>query len=367
MSECRSVRRVIIVSRVKRNPYVSLLCDGLRQPDLGLQPSVTRQFSWGWMWRRRRDVDVLHIHWLELFFVCPTLGRSLKRWVSVMLGLLLGRVSGVCIVYTVHNILQHEGQRAGLVRWGNRVVFTLAHAVHVHDHETADLLRDEWGRRRDVYVIPHGNYVSAYPNECTRAEARKRLGLDEASFVYLFLGRVRPYKGIEELILAFKSLDEDAVLLVAGEVHEPSYEQSVRELAPPGALDVVDERIRLHLEFVDDEDLQTYFGACDICVLPYQHVTTSGAAILSFSFGVPIIAPRLGCFVQLVGDGERGLLYDAGATDGLRDALRLARQSDLGKMSAACTKFTESLDWKRIARQHAAMYQGAARGSEPCS
>ena len=344
-------RRVVIVSRVKRNPYVSLLCEGLRQPALNIQPSIVDQFSLGWMWRHRHDVDLLHFHWLELFFLYPSWTRSLKRWLSVMLGLVLARLCGISLVYTVHNIWQHEGQRSGLVWLGNRMILSLVQAVHVHDQETAECLPASC-RRAKVHVIPHGNYVSAYPNDCTRSEARSQLGLGESDFVYLFLGRVRPYKGIEELLIAFNALDDlAAVLLVAGEVHEPSYAQQIK------ALVAGDERIRLSLRFVSDARLQVYLNACDISVLPYRHVTTSGAGLLSLSFRTPIIAPAFGCFVELVGKDARGILYDPQDPDALRGALRQARAVDLDAMRAACARFVAELDWNKIARQHAAMYQ----------
>lgn len=351
------MRRVVIVSRVRRNPYAALLCQGLRQPGLGLEPSLSDQFSLGWVWRQRRRVEVIHLHWLELLFIYPQLWRSLKRWFSVMAGLLLARLWSVCLVYTVHNVWQHEGKRAGLVWLGNRVVFLLAQAVHVHDHETAEVLARRWGRRRGVYVIPHGNYVSAYPQTCSRAEARAQLGLAPQAFVYLFLGRVRPYKGIEELVAAFRGLaEDDAVLLIAGEAQEPEYAEQVRREA------ATDGRIRLALGHVADDALQVYFRACDVCVLPYRHVTTSGAGILALSFGVPLVAPRLGCFVELVGQsGERGLLYDPAAPEGLREALQAARRADLAAMGVAARRYAEELSWEAIAQEHAAMYQSCAR------
>jgi beta-1,4-mannosyltransferase len=352
MSAATRCKRVIIVSRVKRNPYVALLCEGLRQPDLGLAPSIVDHFSLGWMWHQRHAVDVLHIHWLELLFIYPSFWGSLKRWLSVMAGLVLARLCGVRMVYTLHNLWQHEGQHAALSWLGNRVIFALAQAVHVHDQETAEQLARQWGRRRGVHVIPHGNYVSAYRHDCTHVEARQCLQLADKMFVYLFLGRVRPYKGLEELLTAFKALaDPEAALIVAGEVHEPGYDQQLRALAQG------DERIRLNLQFVADDDLQVYLRACDVCVLPYRHVTTSGAAVLSFSFQVPIIAPRLGCFVSLVGqENERGILYNAQAPDGLCSALAQARQADLPAMIAACGAYAESLNWNDIARRHAATY-----------
>lgn len=350
--------RVVIVSRVKRNPYVQLLAEGLRQSDLRLDVRVDDHFSAGWVWRQRRAADVLHLHWLELFYTYPSLGRSLKRWVSVMLGLLLARLCGLRLVYTLHNLEQHEGRRPRLARWGHRVLLRLAHAVHVHDAETAATLARDWGRARGVHVIAHGSYVGAYPNTLSRGQARERLGLDASAFVYLSLGRVRPYKGLEELLQAFRQLpDGDAVLYVAGEVQDPGYERELEALAQGDA------RVRLALQFVPDEALQLYLNACDVAVLPYRHVTTSGAAILAFSFAVPVVAPRLGCFVDLVGAQERGSLFDPGAPAGLFAALQQVRTLDLAAMRQACAAYAREHGWSVLARRHAALYQRSRRGA----
>ena len=356
-----SLRRVVIVSRVRRNPYVTLLAEGLKQPDLKLAVTLSDSFSARWMWRNRRAVDVLHIQWLELLFVYATWARSVKRWLSVMVGLLIARLSGVCLVYTVHNLDQHEGRRLALTRAGNRVMFALAQRVHVHDADTAAQLRAQWGRTRGVHIIPHGSYVGAYPDTCTRDDARRRLGLDDAAFVHLHLGRVRPYKGVEELVAAFGALDDPAAaLVIAGEAQEPGYAATLQSQAQG------DGRIRLHLRFVADEELQFFFRAADVCVLPYRHVTTSGAAILSFSYGVPVVAPRLGCFRDMVHEGDarerRGLLYDPAAPDGLQAALAAVRNADLPAMRAACARAASELDWSRISRLHAAMYRSCPRG-----
>ena len=104
------------------------------------------------------------------------------------------------------------------------------------------------------------------------------------------------------------------------------------------------------------EEIQYYMNACDICVLPYRHVTTSGAAILAFSFARPIIAPRAGDFSQLVGE-TRGVLYqdvgdETGRTQALQAALRQARHLDLAAANAAALALARELDWGAIARLH---------------
>ena len=347
-------RRVVIVSRVRRNPYVQLLQDGLAQPDLGLSVSVSDTLSLKWMWHRRREVDVLHVHWLDLLLSYPTWWWTLKRLVTVVGALLLAKLSGVRLVYTVHNVWQHEGQNLWATHCANRAMFRLADAVHVHDEGTANELARRWGRRHGVHVIAHGNYVTAYPNTRTREEARQHLELSDDAYVYAFIGRIRPYKGLEDLVDAFGQIeDERARLVVAGEAQEDQFAAQVRAYAER------DRRIKMVAEFVAEDALQDYFAACDICVLPYRHVTTSGAAILAFSFGVPIIAPDMGCLGEMVGADERGLLYEAGSVASLRDAMIRAKLSDTGAWREASRRYAASLDWRTIARQHAEMYDYA--------
>ena len=110
-----------------------------------------------------------------------------------------------------------------------------------------------------------------------------------------------------------------------------------------------------------DNELQYYFRAADVAVLPYRAVTTSGAAYLAFSFEVPIVAPRLGPFPELVGQG-RGLLYDPATSDGLAGALRAACHLDTKAASAACRAFNRDHAWTRLARGHAALYRFACTG-----
>jgi glycosyltransferase involved in cell wall biosynthesis len=354
-------RRIVYLSKVKRNPYVVLLCQAVNRAGAGCEAGagchaeIDDQFSVGWVFRQRRQIDVLHVHWLELFFVYPGWAHSVRRWLSMMLGLALARVFGVRLVYTVHNIWQHESKRPGLVALANRWMLWLAHAVHVHDAETAEALKRRWGRRRHVFVIAHGNYVGAYPDIITRQEAREQLGLPPQAFVYLSLGRVRPYKGLEDLLQAFMQVaSPDTLLVVAGEPQEAEFGQELRALVQDDA------RFRLDLQFVPDDALQRYFRACDICVLPYRHVTTSGAAVLAFSFGTPIVAPRIGCF-KLVADGGRGILYAPEDDASLEQALREARQADLGAMREAVRRYAAALDWDVLAREHLAMYRAIER------
>jgi len=346
--------RVALVSTVAMNPYVELLRRALDAIP-GVRAESTRDLTPAWVWRRRRRLDVIHLHWVELQIASPSRGRALKKFARLMAALLLARVEGIAFVYTVHNLAHHEGQNARLNRWANRLIFALADAVHVHDEGVAAQLAALYGRKRGVYVVPHGNYIGAYPVGGTREDARLHLGLLPHHKVFLFLGQIRPYKGVEELIAAFRRLEGEAyVLLIAGNPQDAAYAARV-EAAARG-----DARIHLRLGYVPDEELHRYLLAADADVLPYREVTTSGAALLAFSFGLPIVAPRIGCFPALV-EGNRGVLYEPDDPRGLVDALRQAAALDRDAARREALAYAESLGWDRLAQEHLAAYRKARR------
>jgi glycosyltransferase involved in cell wall biosynthesis len=138
-------------------------------------------------------------------------------------------------------------------------------------------------------------------------------------------------------------------LLIAGHAHDAAYGAALQKLAEG------DQRIRLDLTFVADEDIQYYMRAADVCVLPYRSGTTSGAALLAFSFGCPLIAPDVFPFRPLLAGGS-GLLY-SNAPDALAQALADATQMDIPAASERALAVARRLDWQLIARQHLSVYQ----------
>lgn len=354
-----SQMRVIIAAPAHLNPYPVLLQRAVQEADPSLSCELWR---WGLSWRRLlgpRRPHVLHLHWIEILYRhyarWPT---PLLLWLHTLLAIGVARLLGVRIVYTVHNVWQHrqEGQR--LYRLANSVVLRLAHAVHVHGEPSRDELLHSFRCRCPVVIIPHGNYVTWYPNECGREEARQRLGLPPDGFVYLSLGNVRPYKGIEELLRSFAEVKgEGLVLMIAGRVPQPEYKERLQALAAS------DPRVRLYLDYVPDDEVQFFMNGADVAVLPYRRATTSGAAILALSFGLPVVAPALGPFPSLLGQGA-GLLYDPRRPQGLMEALRAVRQMDLAAARRAAWEAAHRLDWEPIGRQFAALYRRITKGIE---
>ncbi len=350
--------RVVQATRVTQNPYVSLLGQAMQAQAPGLDWWVTADLSPEWAAAHGERIDVLHLHWPNLFYQAEGRwgrARSLLSLLKVLSGL---QVKGVALVHTVHNLVPHESPTVALDWLATLWLLRYADVIHVHDPETArEVGRVRWGRRRErVWVIPHGHYLDAYPNTRSRTETRRRLDVPEDAFVYLFLGQIRPYKGVDDLLDAFRRVGrEQDCLIVAGNAR-PRDGAYVERLLRRGA---ADPRLRIQVGYVPDDEVQDYMNAADICVLPYRRAVTSGSALLAFSFGRPIVAPRLGPFPRLVGADERGILYDPQSEGGLAAALGRARELDLATMGTAALAYARALDWNDLARQHLAAYQEA--------
>jgi beta-1,4-mannosyltransferase len=335
MTPPRPSRVAAFPRRVESNPYCELLYDHVAR--LGVDV-VDGRSGLRWLFANRRRVDVLHFHWPERHFrrgFLPALGFAAR--------LVVARALGYRIVWTVHNVLPHDGATAGdrLVR------AVLARVATLVAHCEAG--RRALGRHgRGAIVIPHGSYVGRYPNGIPRATARARLGLDPAARVFLAFGQVRAYKGLEALVDAFATLPAaEARLVIAGQPVGDG-RGSLVGAAP-------DERVRLFLRHVPDAEVQVFLNAADVVVLPYRNVLTSGAAMLALSFGRGIVAPRIGCLTELERTGA-AILYDADAPDGLGAALARALVVETDALGERARRFARSLSWEAIARRHLGAY-----------
>ena len=231
-----------------------------------------------------------------------------------------------------------------------RIVFRFSNSIHAHNHFTRKLIETRYNRKYGIDVIPHGNYIGYYPNQIPRAEARHQLGLSDDAFVYLFLGLLRPYKGLEDLFDAFNKLEwPEARLLVTGKVFGVNnYASRLRNLSRS------DPRIKLVPEFIPDEAIQVYLNACDFFVLPYKDITTSGAAALALSFGRPIIAPSIASFPEVV-IPESGILYDSSQPNALTSALQQALTQSCSE--SKIFNYAHQFDWDKMGPKLAALYR----------
>lgn len=339
------------------NPYQQELARALSRAGVTvLRPSRGGPFRIFRAATSRNPPDVVHFHWLYGFTHGDNIVVSALKTALFLAQVLLLRLLGIRVVWTVHNKVSHSRDHPEFDIAVRRVFALLCDSIITHcESAQAEIERAyelDATRRANCHVIPHGHYIGNYANEIGRAEARHRLDIAADEHVFLYFGRVCEYKNVPGLIEAFRELDDEKVrLIVAGRPKELGYETQVRAGA------AADSRVTTDLRFIPDEEVQVYMNAADVVVLPFETILTSGSAMLAASFGKPVVAPAIGCVGEfLAGD----IVYDPADPFGLRDALERTLTADLDAIGAKNYARARACDWNEIAQSTAAAYRGDA-------
>jgi glycosyltransferase involved in cell wall biosynthesis len=300
--------------------------------------------------------DIVHVQFLPLL----TTGLGFEMWMLRAL-----RRSGARIVYTVHNVLPQDTGERHRARYA--AVYGMVDHLVCHDQDARNRLVNEFGLAPGrISVIPHGVLFGPAGAEM-RASAsgvRARLGLPDDGAVVLCQGIIRPYKGIDFLLDAWRQVHQSgatsAVLVICGTGDQALLDDiraRVKRLGLEGT-------VRLDLRFVSAEELAAYYAAADILVYPYREITTSGALMTGIGKGKPIVATRLAAFEKLIVHGENGWLFEkddaAGLAGALADLIRNpSLRERLGRASSPDRAAEAGLEWPAIAAGHQAAYAAA--------
>jgi beta-1,4-mannosyltransferase len=337
------------------NPYQRKLIDA--SAELGIE--ITASNGSGFLpvlgaLKDRDPVDVLHVHWTHSFMFGRRVPFQYYHAWRFILGLAIAKARGIRVVWTLHNLLDHERLNLRAELFFRRRIAKLADAVLVHCTYARTAAISAYGMSADEVgkfrVIPHPNFIGLYDDTVSEAEARASLGLSESDLVFLFFGNIRSYKGVFDLIDAFRKFSRpQAQLLIVG---RPWNDDMANALA-----DAVrgDTRVRTVVRFVDPSEVQVFFRAADYVVFPYKDVLTSGSMLLAMSFAKAVVAPRLGCIPETV-DERCAILYEPRGSESLLEALITAAGRDAAKMGAASRYRAEQLTWEEAARTSAFAY-----------
>jgi beta-1,4-mannosyltransferase len=329
MSAARQPAEILVFPR-DANPYQSRLYDALRRAGVGsryigdLGPSHTVNLLLmpaELIWWRLRGTRILHLHWVFGFAFTGSERNGLVRRASYawyLLVLACARLSGVRIVWTLHNVLPHQ-QVFPDDRRARRRLLASASLVIAHSERALTELHDAVGRPRRSVVVAHPGFDAGTAAGRRNAFPRR----------LLMFGRIVAYKGVEETIEAFDDVSAATTveLTVAGNCPDPRLRARLDELQRRHP-----DRVHLQLGHVPEDELPTLFAAHDIQWLPYRGATTSGAAILGAQMGIPLAVPDLPAFEEVPGlrlGPEPGALANALHTVDAIDERRLAELSTL--------------------------------------
>jgi glycosyltransferase involved in cell wall biosynthesis len=285
--------------------------------------------------RAARAADVVHFQWLPVQHIDGHLLPGRRTASGARRGLVL----------TAHDVLPREPRRGQLA--AQRRLYDRFDAIVVHSEHGRGRLTHELGLGADrVHVIPHGVFAHLADIPPLPA-AGGRAPFHTEQPVVLCFGLMRPYKGIDVLLDAWRGI-EDAELWIAG---MPRMDISHLRASAPA-------NVRFVPRFITDSELPAYFQRADLVVLPYREIDQSGVLFTALAFGKPLLLSDVGGFPEVASTGAARIV-PSGDAGTLRAALTelLGDPAALADMSSRAREAAEGkYSWDAIAGQTLDLY-----------
>jgi glycosyltransferase involved in cell wall biosynthesis len=285
--------------------------------------------------RHAAGADLVHFQWLTMpgldSFVLPARPR----------------------VWTIHD----PPPASGLRRSAWRRAAARMDALVAHSEPGAEAIVDRLGVDPGrVHVIPHGPFAHLteladrrpLPEELARVEGP----------VVLCFGLIRPYKGIDVLLEAFRELGGAELWVVGRPMMDlgPLRELASRCRSP----------VRIIDRFITDPEIPAYFERANLVVLPYREADQSGVLYTALAFGKPVVATSVGGFPEVASHGDAIRVVppaNPGALAAALDELLADPAARERLASAARAAAAGTYSWDRIAAQTLALYESVLAAS----
>jgi glycosyltransferase involved in cell wall biosynthesis len=298
------------------------------------------------------------------------LGVPRLAWLGVEFDALLAtnflppptRSSGVVLV--VHDLAYERFPETAPqidARWRRRFRRWLGRAAGVivpSESARADLLATHDAAAERVHAIAHGVEPFAPPPDSEIERVRDRLRIGER--YALFVGGIEPRKNLHGLVEAFRRVDTDAWLVVAGgrvnwipgEVGR--LETAVAELPEP-----VRRRIRL-TGYVAETDKRALLAGADLLAYPSLYEGFGFPVLEAFAAGVPVLTSNASSLPEVAGDAA--LIVDPHDPGEIAAGLsRLLDDGDLrDRLRRSGLERAAGFTWERTAARTADVLRAAA-------
>jgi len=163
----------------------------------------------------------------------------------------------------------------------------------------------------------------------SKKDACKKLGIyNPPKLLLLFFGFIRDYKGLDILIDSLDSIKElDIKLLIGGESYIKT--DKIKDSIKKNSLS---EMIIWHKKYISNEDINLYFSACDIVVLPYKKISQSGIVPMAYHFDKLIVCSDIKSLKEHIIETKTGYFF---------------KKNNSNHLSSIISKIYESHDFKK--------------------
>ncbi len=210
-------------------------------------------------------------------------------------------------------LLVQVGFKRRLLDLVEKITYACATKVYPNSFGLEDIIKKEYTKPEKVKVLGNGSsngidtkhfdYNLYSPS--SNLEFRQSLGIQKEDFVFLFVGRLVKDKGINELIEAFKALENTGLknckLLLVGH-----FETQLDPLLPETIVEI---EANPNIIFTGWQgDVRPYFAASNVFVFPSYREGFPNVVMQAGAMGVPSIATNINGCNEIIIEGENGTL-----------------------------------------------------------
>ena len=278
--------------------------------------------------------------------------------VLVLFSLLIVKLLFGKVVLTVHDVSSFANS-PDLSIIGN-IIYKLSDLILTHNEfSKSEIVKINPTLSSCIYIVPHGNYIPFIHVQNDKEKSRQHLGIPNEKKVLLFFGMIKQVKGLDVLLHALKDVikeNPDVLLLIAGKPWENDFSNYQRIIDENNLSDYC----LLHTKFIPHADVEHYYCAADLVVLPYKKIYQSGVLVMTLSYGKPALVSDLPPLKEVVTDMQTAFLFESENSISLAKKLNLIL-SDPEKLEQVRINGKELIntkyDWDEIGRQTKRVYQ----------
>jgi len=189
-----------------------------------------------------------------------------------------------------------------------------------------------------------------------RLEERNRCPDGKARL--LFIGRLHPKKGIENLLEAIRLLGDPAITLKLYGTGDEKYVDSLKQYAKE--LNLLEKVF--FMGHVDDVEKERAFVDADFCIVPSHSENFGIVVVEALSYGLPVIASTFTPWKKL--EEKKCGLWVKNDLVSLAQAIMKIRSMDIEEMGKnGWLWMKEEFDWEKIAQKTYRAYQKSLKGN----
>lgn len=298
--------------------------------------------SWIWAGLTVKG-DIVHAQWwahvlAPIFFVILKIAKMRRKK----------------IIITVHNVQPHE--KGAISSFLNGTILKLGDYFITHTINNRDSLSNIYNIDKEkITVIPMGIFAPRKIKGITKGYARNFLGISLEKKVLLQFGNIRDYKGLDIMLQSLRQIRDirkDIILLIAGKPWEDwsKYQKIIEK-------EHLEDFIIKHLDYIQPSEVEYYFAASDIVVLPYKYFDAqSGVGELAIPFKKPMIVTNVGGLPNLVKDNNV-IANPEDSNDIARIIINMLKDENwLLKLANHSDELSREFTWDKIATQTIKLY-----------